>query len=135
MRVELEDKELWPTRAHVTDAGLDLKAKEAKVIKIGETVKVGTGTRVEIPANCVGLLLPRSGSSVKLANTVGIIDADYRGEIIAKVVNDTENIITIKKYERFVQLVIVPCVIPEVTIVKKVAETKRGGKGFGSSGK
>lgn len=134
MKVELEERELWPTRAHITDAGLDLKAKEAKIIKIGQTEKIGTGVKMEIPTGYVGLLMPRSGAPYSLANTVGVIDSDYRGEIIAKVINDTENIMSIKKHEKFVQLIIVPCITPEITIAKKVSETKRADKGFGSSG-
>lgn len=135
INVKVEDKELWPTRAHTTDAGMDLKASKINIIKARETAKVGTGTRMEIPAGFVGFLMPRSGNPYNLANTIGVIDSDYRGEIIAKITNDSKESITIGKYEKFVQLVIVPCITPTPVLVTKLSPSGRGTKGFGSTGK
>ena len=86
MYCKAERPGLMPRRANSTDAGLDLKAKEDYLLLPFQRVLVGTGVSVKIPVGHFGMLVPRSSLSknnIILTNSVGIIDADYRGEIMA----------------------------------------------------
>lgn len=127
-----------PMRAHACDAGLDLVCAEDLTLKPNEVVLAPTGIAVAIPEGYVGLLFPRSGMASKkritLANSVGVIDAGYRGEIKAALVNESGSIVHIDANTRIAQLVISPIVTPEINIVKDLDETDRGAGGFGSSG-
>ena len=126
-----------PTRAHPTDAGLDLAASEATHIAPGVVTLVPTGIAVAIPEGHVGILAARSSLATKksmtLANGVGVIDPDYRGEILVPLVS-LRGMNTIPRGERIAQLVIVPCVIPTLDVVPTLPETVRGAGGFGSTG-
>lgn len=142
LEARLERSELEPTRANPTDAGLDLRAKTEYTLCRGNRVLVGTGVQVKIPDGFVGFLVPRSSLSKKqiiLANSVGIIDAGYRGELLAALVyTGTDDWVIVEKNERIVQLVIVPIALPQV-LVRYVDEdtwvdTERGAGGFGSTG-
>jgi len=133
-----------PTPAYATpgSAGLDLYAntpEEGFVICPKESLNIGTGIKAAIPIGFVGLLIPRSSKGRDgeiLKNTVGIIDSDYRGEIIAMIKNDDEKEpLVIKQYERFVQLVIVPVEQVSIDLTEILPETERGEGGFGSTGK
>lgn len=128
-------------------AGLDLSSKDAVLLHAGARTLVGTGVYAEIPTGYVGLLVPRSSLSkrcIYMTNSVGIIDADYRGEIMASLIYsppssdlDTGNVV-ITKGERIVQLVIVPYLnvdIEEVEALSDLKDTARGEGGFGSTGK
>lgn len=137
-----------PEFAYEHAAGLDLKASMKttlgyQMLKPGESIKVGLGVKMRIPVGWVGLLLPRSGLGteykVRLDNTVGVIDADFRNEVMAFITNCGTKDMTIGDYDKIAQLVVVPHWhwaggINYVTGISK-DETKRGGKGFGSSGK
>ena len=132
--------ECTPERAHFTDAGLDLKAKVSVEIGVGEVVKVPVGIRLEIPTGHVGLIFPRSGLGSKkgiiLANTVGVIDSDYRGEVICVLKNTSSFPYTVDQYERVAQLVVVPCLIGDFLEVNEedLSDTDRGEGGFGHTG-
>lgn len=142
------DDELCPTRAHPTDAGLDLRAAEDYELKAGIRTLVSTGVSVKIPVGYVGLLIPRSSLSKKgitMTNSVGVIDSDYRGEIMASLMYTMSaepfNFSTeeyIRKYDRIVQLVIVPIALPQVRkfdpSIADWDDTIRGSGGFGSTG-
>lgn len=132
-----------PTPKYATDGSnaLDLYAnlKEKVVLKPKQSQMIGTGIKANIPNGLGGLLIPRSGKGskgMKLKNTVGLIDSDYHGEILANVKNDdeTEDLI-IEPGERFVQLAL--AVLPQVivNIVDELPESQRGEGGFGSTGK
>lgn len=131
-----------PHYATPGSAGLDLPAclDEPMVVKPGARVKVPTGIAVDIPyRHMAGLIFPRSGLSTKhgisLANAVGLIDSDYKGEIMIAVINQSEQDYVIKPGERVAQLVFVP--VFEVTLEEKtdLEKTDRGAGGFGSTGK
>ena len=115
-------------------AGLDLFVNSIN----GDNI--GTGVHVEIPHGHVGLLMPRSSWGVKgfkLANTVGVIDSDYRGEI--KMIRDphpTKGFLKIQQGDRIAQLVVVPCMIAatECATLDDLSGTDRGEGGFGSTG-
>lgn len=140
-----ERPELLPKRANPTDAGLDLKAKERTQLPHNVRVLVGTGVSVKIPPGSVGLLFARSSLSKKgiiLANGVGVIDSDYRGEIMAPLVYIpmSPNPVAaqeLERDERIVQLVVLPISLPKPVPYEgdQWIDTERGAGGFGSTGK
>lgn len=138
VNIEVDREELRPYRAYRTDAGADLKASEDTLLTRGERVLVKTGVRVAIPEGFVGLLFPRSSLSkrgIVMTNSVGVIDSDYRGEIMASLMYTGElSHIYIDSNDRIVQLVLVPIVVPHFTVVKDLDDTVRGTGGFGSTG-
>ena len=127
-----------PTRAHPTDAGLDLAACETTHIAPGVVTLVPTGIAVAIPAGHVGILAARSSLAVKkamtLANGVGVIDADYRGEIQVPIISLDGCHNLIQAGTRIAQLLILPIALPTVEVVSELPESARGHGGFGSTG-
>jgi dUTP pyrophosphatase len=119
-------------------AGFDLAACESKIIMPGETALVGTGLSFEIPEGYEMQVRPRSGLSAKtklrVANSPGTIDSDYRGEI--KIIVDNQGTLPyeIKYGERIAQAVICPVIQVELEEVVELETTERGANGFGSSG-
>lgn len=133
-----EDVEL-PSYAYEGDAGLDLRSAEDVVLKPFERRLVSTGLAIAIPDGYAGFVQPRSGLALReglsMANTPGLIDAHYRGELKVCAINlDPEREIHITKGERISQLVIQK--VPRVSLmeVDSLDETDRGVGGFGSSG-
>lgn len=131
---------ILPTRAHEGDAGLDLYACEAAHIGPGERWSVGTGIAVEIPAGHAGLVLPRSGIArdhgIALVNSPGLIDSGYRGELRVLLLNtDPAETFRVAAGDRIAQLVIAPIALAEPVETPALAESARGGGGFGSSGR
>ena len=126
-----------PTRAHPTDAGLDLAASETTHIAPGVVTLVPTGIAVAIPEGHVGILAARSSLAVKksmtLANGVGIIDSDYRGEIKVPIIplDGCHNLI--QAGQKIAQLIILPIALPTVEVVNVLPESVRGAGAFGSS--
>lgn len=136
----LTDTAQLPTRASDGAAGLDLYADVpfgAITIYPGETNKIHTGIAVELRPYQVGLVYPRSGRATKdglrLA-TVGVIDSDYRGEVIVALHNDSRVVKYIEHGERIAQLVVMQYEHEEVQEVKELNGTQRGSGGFGSTG-
>lgn len=142
--------ELEPVVGSAEAAGMDLrcnlnlrKDQPFLLLKPEQSVTFGTGVRMVIPRGWVGLVLPRSGLGFKyevmLANTAGVIDSDYRGEIMVKLVNRGKQDMTIEQYDRVVQIVIVPHWY--MRHIQRVSQheiesytTERGEGGFGHSG-
>jgi dUTP pyrophosphatase len=121
------------------DAGLDLCSAVDVVVEPGERVMIPTGVAVAIPEGHAGLVLPRSGLAAKrgltMANSPGLIDAGYRGEVTCAAVNlDREQPVKILVGDRIAQLVIVELPRVEPTWVDELPETTRGEGGFGSTG-
>ena len=129
-----------PTYGSSYAAGCDLSACIDQAISIPPhtTIKVPTGLAIELPENTVGLIYARSGMATKRhlapANKVGVIDADYRGEIIVALHNHSEETQTIEVGERIAQLVVAPFYHVEFEEVDELSETVRGEGGFGSTG-
>ena len=127
-----------PTRAHPTDAGLDIAASETTHIAPGVVTLVPTGIAVAIPDGYFGLLAARSSLAAKkamtLANGVGIIDSDYRGEIKVPIIplDGCHNLI--QAGQKIAQLIIMPIATPTVEVVSVLPESVRGLGGFGSTG-
>lgn len=143
LKIRLTDKSLMPTRANPTDAGLDLRASESKLILASTPTLIDTGVSVQIPRNHVGLVFSRSGLAkhgITLSNSVGVIDSDYRGNIMVSLIcnADNERDVFINYGDRIAQLVIVPVLLPQVQVVDEDDEewlnTARGTGGFGSTG-
>jgi dUTP pyrophosphatase len=128
-----------PKAQQPVDAGLDLCSAVDVVVEPGERVMIPTGVAVAIPEGHAGLVLPRSGLAAKrgltMANSPGLIDAGYRGEVICAAVNlDREQPVKILVGDRIAQLVIVELPRVEPTWVDELPETTRGEGGFGSTG-
>lgn len=136
----LMDEAQCPTRASEQAAGWDLYAAKGCIIEPGETVLVHTGIALEIPDGYCGKLYPRSGLSTKkglrLANCVGVIDSDYRGEIMVAMYNDSSFVREIETGDRIAQIIIESYAkIDGFTVVEELSETARGSGGFGSTGR
>ena len=134
-----KDDNCAPYRKHRYDAGWDLRSNnEDFTLKPGAKVEIDTGIKVAIPPQHVGIIAPRSGMGVKyrigLANTIGIIDSDYRGEVKVFLVNDGHVDVEIKRYDRICQLMVIPVVLQSMRKVGTLGETARGENGFGHSG-
>ena len=136
----LRDGAMLPTYGSSEAAGADLYAcLEAPVtIEPGKTVFVPTGFAMEVPKGCAGLIYARSGLACKRglapANKVGVIDSDYRGEVIVALHNHGTAPQTIASGERIAQLVITPVYTPGFCQVGELDDTQRGCGGFGSTG-
>jgi dUTP pyrophosphatase len=128
-----------PSAQHPGDAGLDLRAAVDAVVQPGERVMIPTGVAVAIPEGHAGLVLPRSGLAAKhgltMANSPGLIDAGYRGEVICAAVNlDREAPVKVHVGDRIAQLVVVALPDVEPAWADELPETRRGDSGFGSTG-
>lgn len=128
-----------PSYAYEGDAGLDLRANVDTDIAPLERKLIPTGLAVAIPEGFAGFVQPRSGLALKsglsMANTPGLIDAHYRGELKVIAVNlDANEAIHISKGERIAQLVIQRVPVVSLMEVDELDETDRGTGGFGSSG-
>ena len=134
MKIKLDDGAMV-SRAHPMDAGLDLYAREDRWIRPYDKEFFDTGIHVAIPPNAVGFVKSRSGLMKKGVTTDGTIDSGYTGSIGVVLFNHGGSNIMIKSGERIAQLVIIPCLIPELEEVDKLEETDRGDNGFGSTGR
>lgn len=131
-----------PGRATAGSAGMDLRActgEKGITLAPMERALVPTGIAIELPAeNMVGLVFARSGLALReglaMANGVGVIDSDYRGEISVPVVNLSQKPLHIANGQRIAQLLCVPVHLPEMMEIEELGETDRGAGGFGSTG-
>lgn len=140
---KLNKRATIPTYGSDYSAGVDLYAliDEGGSLDIPphSTVKVGTGIAMEIPIGNFGGIFARSGlaakQSLRPANCVGVIDSDYRGEILIALHNDSDETRTIHDGDRIAQLIIMPFLPIRLNEVDSLADTDRGAGGFGSTGK
>jgi dUTP pyrophosphatase len=128
-----------PSAQHPGDAGLDLRAAIDAIVDPGARVMIPTGVAVAIPEGHAGLVLPRSGLASKhgltMANSPGLIDAGYRGEVVCAAVNlDPDTPVKVRIGDRIAQLVIVALPDVEPVWAEALPETRRGDAGFGSTG-
>ncbi len=137
---KLSEKAVTPTYGSEFSAGADLYAclEEAVTIEAGETYMIPTGLAMEIPEGYVGLVYARSGLALKRglapANKVGVVDADYRGEVFIALHNHSQNKAVVEPLERIAQLVIAPFLKVEYEEAEELSDTVRGMGGFGSTG-
>ena len=136
----LKDGASIPTRGSALAAGYDLYACLAERVTIapGQTVSVGTGLAMELPEGWFAAIFARSGLAMKKglrpANCVGVCDADYRGEYIVPLYNDSGEPRTVENGERIAQMVLLPCRSLEFELADQLGDTGRGEGGFGSTG-
>lgn len=136
---KLNDRAKTPTYGSPYSAGADLYSCEGEVtLKPGESHLFHTGIAMEIPVGYVGLVYARSGLACKKglapANKVGVIDSDYRGEIMVCLYNHSDKEQTVEAGERIAQMVIAPFLTVEYEQTEELSETVRGEGGFGSTG-
>lgn len=137
----LNEKAVIPTQGSAAAAGYDLYAclDFPVFIKPHETIKIGTGLAMAIPETCWGGIYPRSGLATKMglrpANCTGVIDSDYRGEIIVAIHNDSNETQTINHGERIAQFILMERFLCDWKEVEELDGTDRGKGGFGSTGK
>lgn len=131
-----------PKKGTEGSAAYDLRAELSRelyrVVEPGETAILNTGIALELPSHIMALVLPRSGLAthygITLANSVGLIDPDYSGDIKIAIKNTSQQAFTITHGDRIAQLLIMGYVSPEFVLVKEVFKTTRGDGGFGSTG-
>ena len=130
-----------PVRATAQSAGYDLHAylEQDVVLQSGEIRKIPTGIPAAPSRKDVMLcIFPRSGLASKfgisLANAVGVVDSDYRGELLVPLINLGKEDFTVQNGMRIAQLVVVPVLFPTCQEVESLDETERGSNGFGASG-
>ena len=137
---KLTPNAIIPTYGTEFSAGADLYSgmTESITINAGATEFIKTGIAMEIPVGLVGLIYARSGMACKKgvapANKVGVIDSDYRGEIIVALHNHSNSAVTIEPGDRVAQIVLAPYVTAAFNEVDELSDTIRGDGGFGSTG-
>lgn len=137
---KLNEKAIVPTYGSEYAAGADLYAcnEEKIIIKPHETVLIKTGIAMEIPEGYAGLIYARSGIATKRglapANKVGVVDSDYRGEVMVALHNHSEKDGEIEPFERIAQLVVAPFLKVDFEEAEELSDTVRGTGGFGSTG-
>lgn len=134
MNIKLDDFAIMPTRAHPEDAGLDLYSPIDTWVYSNGIAIIDTGVHIQIPKGYVGLITSKSGLMAKGITCRGTIDSGYTGSIKAVIYNDGDSSYEIRAGQKCTQIVIVPCLIPEIVVVDELDETERGERGFGSSG-
>lgn len=136
---KLSENAKLPVYGSTFAAGADLYASEGAEIGAGETKFVHTGIAVELAEGTVGLVYARSGMACKQdlapANKVGVIDSDYRGEIVVALHNHGKETRRVEAGDRIAQFVIAPYYTAEFIETSELSDTARGAGGFGSTGK
>lgn len=138
---KLSKNAIIPTYGSEYSAGADLYAclDSEVVIEAGETYVVKTGIAMEIPEGYAGLIYARSGLATKCglapANKTGVVDSDYRGEIMVALYNHSKEAQSIAPGERIAQLVITPFLTADFMEAEELTDTQRGSGGFGSTGR
>lgn len=137
---KINERAVVPTYGTQYSAGADLYAllENDAVIQPGETLLIHTGISLEIPEGYAGLIYARSGLASKKglapANKVGVIDSDYRGEVMVALHNHSNVPQAVSNGERIAQLVIAPFLKAQFNLADNLSETVRGEGGFGSTG-
>lgn len=136
MKIMIDDGAYMPTRAHSTDAGLDLYSPVDVMIMPQANAVIDTGVHVELPPGSVGFLKSKSGLNVKYGILgEGVIDAGYTGSIRVKLYNHSGERYYIQRGDKITQLVILPVILPDLEQVEMLEDTDRGANGFGSTGR
>ena len=136
MKIMLDEGTIMPTKAHETDAGYDIYAREGKIVPARGSAIFDTGVHIELPYGSVGMLKSKSGLNVKHGITSeGVLDVGYTGSICVKLYNHSDTDYEVKQGDKISQLVVMPILMPELELVDRLDETERGSNGFGSSGR
>lgn len=136
---KIDDSAITPAYSSNGAAGIDLYSIDNVTINPGETVKIHTGICMELPSGYVGIIAARSGLGINKglspANKIGVIDEDYRGEVIVALHNDSQEQRIINSGDRIAQMLIIEYNHVEFEIVDELSDTVRGEGKFGSTGK
>ncbi len=137
MRVKYDNGAHKIERAHKTDAGIDLKSMENKLVSAKSSAIFDTGVHVELPEGTCGVLMSKSGLNVNYGITsTGLIDEGYTGSIKVKLYNNSNDDYWVNDGDKITQLVVMPVLYTDVEEVDEInLDTDRGDNGFGSSGK
>jgi dUTP pyrophosphatase len=149
MKITLDVGARMPVKAHNTDAGFDLFARDTKVVPARGCATFDTGVHIELPKihlsdgmfifvlNTTGFLKSKSGLNVKYGITSeGVIDVGYTGSIVVKLYNHSNEDYIVRVGDKITQLVILPVVdVGELEVVERLDETERNDNGFGSTGR
>ena len=138
---KLKENAVLPAYATEGSAAVDLRAANETPVKIeaGDIAKIPTGLAIALPdKNAVAVLCARSGLAAKhgiaLANGIGVIDSDYRGELIVALINNGKEAFTVEPGERIAQLMFMPVLPADFILCDELDSTERGEGGFGSTG-
>lgn len=133
---KLTEDAITPKAQKDGDAGLDIYTLEDKTVWPNEQQSFKTGIACAIPAGYVGIIKPRSGLALKhqIDTKAGVIDSNYRGELVVILRNDNFREYSFKAGDRIAQLIVIPCITDSIE-VDDLDSTDRGNSGFGSSGK
>jgi dUTP pyrophosphatase len=137
---QINENAILPKYSTEGAACFDLYATSSTIVNSHEgSTFIGTGLTFEIPVGFVMLVYSRSGhgfkNDIRLCNSVGVIDSDYRGEVMVKLHNDGINPYTVSQGERIAQAMIVPYFQANLVVSDELSDTSRGIGGFGSTGK
>lgn len=137
MEVKLDYGAYRPYRAHRTDAGLDLRSREDKIVPAHSSAAFSTGVHIKLPERTAGLLVSKSGLNVLHDITsTGLIDEGYDGEIVVKLMNHGDEDYHVHSGDKISQLVLIPVMYEGIEIVDDLRQnSERGSDGFGSSGR
>ena len=136
MKITLDPYGIMPTRAHSTDAGLDLYSPINVTIGAGKYRRIDTGVHVQLPKGTAGFIKSKSGLMSKHGITTdGTIDEGYTGQIGVILFNGSQQAYHVKQYDKIAQLVVVPVLYPKVELTSTLEGSERGSKGFGSTGR
>ncbi len=137
MKIKLDAGAKIPSRAHETDAGLDIYSRNTQIVPAKGSSCFDTGVHIEIPRGFAGFLKSKSGLNVKHGLTSeGVIDAGYTGSIVVKLYNNSDEDYTVNEGDKISQLVILPIAHDfELELVDDLEATDRGNGGFGSTGR
>lgn len=136
MNIYVENGAYVPERAHKTDAGLDVRSRETRLVKAHRGALFHTGLHVQLPHGTAGLLVSKSGLNVKHGITsTGLIDEGYTGEIMVKLYNNSDKSYLVHAGDKISQLVVIPVLYEDIHFRDSLDEnTDRGAAGFGSTG-
>ena len=136
IKIMLDPGAIMPTRAHSTDAGLDLYSPVRRIIRANDWESIETGVHVAIPEGYVGMITSKSGLMANEGITSrGTIDCGYIGSIKAVLFNHSGKTYIVEPGQKITQLVLMPIITPELELVDSLEDTDRGNGGLGSTGK
>lgn len=136
MKIKLDSGAIAPTRAHDTDAGLDLYSPIEINIPSGWSRYINTGVHIQLPHGTAGLIVSKSGLNVKHGITsTGLIDEGYTGAIRVRLYNKSPEDYQVHIGDKISQLVVIPVLYEPVEIVDSIEGGERGDNGFGSTGR
>lgn len=136
MKIKVDLGGYVPSRAHDTDAGMDLRTPVAVTVPAHGSVVVDTRTHVELPQGCGGLIVSKSGLNVKHGITsAGLVDEGYTGSIRVRLYNHSDDAYTFEPGDKVTQLVVFPVVYVPLEVVDSIDGGERGDDGFGSTGR